>query len=418
MDRAAGPHTDSHRPRVTVAQRPNLCAEGDVVTDAVFSGAEYTDRLARVRTLLIAQDVEVCVVMAPDTQFWLSGLESFISGLLPQALIFSVDPSDEPTLVMWDADVPLGRSCSVFEDIRSYRFGVDDPVAAFVAVLHEKLARPRRVGLDASSRAVTHAFGLSLASAISPASLVDCTATFGDARVVKSPAELDYLRRAGRHADVGIRAAQEFARAGVTERRLAAEVEYAMRCAGSDYPSIPTEIGSGPRAVFGHGTPTDRVLIPGDLVHVEIGGVEHRYNCVGIQTLCVGGAPPSPAGQRLYDVALSCLRAGLEAIEPGIEAHAVEAPALSVLRDSGMGDGFMMRFGYGVGVGYPPTWLDPLQITRTSTQRLVVGSTFVLHACLLDEQDPTGVLVGGTFAIGDAGLEMLAGAGAVDLLTT
>ena len=388
------------------------------MNDAVFSVEEYADRLSRVRGLLVADGVEVCVVMGPDTQFWLSGLETFMSGLLPQAFIFSVDESDEPTLVMWDADVPLGRSCSVFEDIRSYRFGVDDPIAAFVAVLHEKVAGPRRVGLDASSRAVTHAFGLSLVSAVSPASLVDCTAIFGDARLVKSPAELEYLRRAGRHADVGVLAAREFARAGVTERRLAAEIEYAMRCAGSDYPSIPTEMGSGPRAVFGHGTPTDRVLAPGDLVHVEIGGVEHRYNCVGIQTLCVGGALPTPVGQRLYDVALSCLRAGLDAIEPGIEAHAVEAPALAVLRDSGMGDGFMMRFGYGVGVGYPPTWLDPLQITRTSTQRLVAGSTFVLHACLLDEQDPTGVLVGGTYAIGDAGLEMIAGAGTVELFTT
>jgi Xaa-Pro aminopeptidase len=36
-------------------------------------------------------------------------------------------------------------------------------------------------------------------------------------------------------------------------------------------------------------------------------------------------------------------------IRPNIEAHAVEAPALEVLRDAWMGDGFKMRFGYGVG---------------------------------------------------------------------
>jgi hypothetical protein len=28
-------------------------------------------------------------------------------------------------------------------------------------------------------------------------------------------------------------------------------------------------------------------------------------------------------------------------------------------------------------VGYPPTWLDPLQITRTSTEPVLPGSTFV-----------------------------------------
>ena len=179
-------------------------------------------------------------------------------------------------------------------------------------------------------------------------------------------------------------AALAHARPGVPERRLAAEIEYAMRISGSDYPSIPTELTSGPRTVFGHGTPTDRMLEFGDLVHVEIGGVEERYNAVGVHTFCVGEAPP--AGVSLYGVALACLRAGLAAVKPGVEAREVEAPALALLREAGMGDGFRMRFGYGVGIGYPPTWLDPLEITRTSTQRLVSGSTFVLHACLLDEE--------------------------------
>jgi Xaa-Pro aminopeptidase len=186
-----------------------------------------------------------------------------------------------------------------------------------------------------------------------------------------------------------------------------------MRSAGSDYPSIPTELASGPRTVFGHGTPTERVLEPTDLIHVEIGGVEARYNAVGIQTFALGEAPA--AGVGLYEVALACLRAGLAAVEPGVEARAVEAPALAVLRDAGMGDGFKMRFGYGVGVGYPPTWLDPLEITRSSTQPILPGATFVLHACLLDETASLGVLVGGTYAVSRDGVEQLAGAGAVEL---
>jgi len=164
---------------------------------------------------------------------------------------------------------------------------------------------------------------------------------------------------------------------------------------------------------LGHGTPGDRELEPGDFGHVEIGGVEARYNAVGIQTFSVGDPPA--AGARLYEVALACLRAGLATVAPGIEARAVEAPALSILREAGLGEGVKMRFGYGVGLGYPPTWLDPLEITRTSTQQLVPGSTFVLHACLLDEAAPLGVLVGGTYAMTETGLEQLAGAGAVEL---
>lgn len=355
----------------------------------------------------------MCIVLAPDTQLWLCGLDSFISGVLPQALVLPQDEAVEPTLVVWDADLPLARDTSTIEDIRGYRFGVDGAAAAFAAVVAEKAPGARQVGFDGASRAVPHALGTAVGKAVAPAHLVDSSALLAEARMVKSPFQLECLRRAGRHAEAGLQAAREHAQPGVSERRLAAEVEYAMRRSGSDYPSIPTELTSGPRTVFGHGTPTDRLLEPGDLVHVEIGGVEARYNAVGIQTFCVGEAPP--AGVGLYEVALACLRAGLEAIEPGIEARAVEAPALAVLREARLRDAFMMRFGYGVGLGYPPTSLDPLEITRTSTQQLVAGSTFVLHACLLDEKAPLGVLVGGTYAMSEDGLEQLAGAGAVEL---
>jgi hypothetical protein len=48
-------------------------------------------------------------------------------------------------------------------------------------------------------------------------------------------------------------------------------------------------------------------------------------------------------------VAQACVREGLDAIRPGL------------------GDGFQMRFGYGVGVGYPPTWLDPFEMPTSAS---------------------------------------------------
>jgi Xaa-Pro dipeptidase len=157
------------------------------------------------------------------------------------------------------------------------------------------------------------------------------------------------------------------------------------------------------------------MLRPGDLVHVEIGGVARRYNCVGIESFAVPGAPPTSTARDLHDLALRCLRAGLAQLRPGVPAAEVEAPALDILRREGLGDGFKMRFGYGVGIGYPPSWLEPLKITRTSTDVLHLGTTFVLHACLLDEAERIGVLVGGTYAITAVGYELLSGAGDVEL---
>src|SRR2546429_217081 len=170
------------------------------IAEAPFPPQELTARLLRVRRELVARGIDALIVMAPDSQYWLCGLESFISSAL-----------------------------------------------------------------------------------------------LAEGRLVKSANELALLRRAGAFADAGLQAALGHARPGVTERRLAAEIEYAMRSAGSDYPSIPTELTSGPRSVLVHGTPSHRILEAGDLVHVEVGGGGPRHNAVRLQTFHIGGRPaPSP----------------------------------------------------------------------------------------------------------------------------
>ena len=74
-----------------------------------------------------------------------------------------------------------------------------------------------------------------------------------------------------------------------------------------------------------------------------------------------------------------------------------------------------MRFGYGIGVAYPPIWLEPLQISRGFDQVLEPGMVFVLHAYIQLLEENLGIIQGGTYSLSDTGLEMLVGGGAVDL---
>ena len=377
--------------------------------------AEYELRWKTFRNRLQELEIDCAVILSPESQYWLTGYDTFLGAVLPQALIF---PSSDraPTLVVWDADVAIAHQTSIIRDIQTYRFGIDEPAGLFARLAVEKSKSPRRIGADLSSHSLPYAFGKELISELSGVAVSDISVDLGRLRMVKTPEELALMRMAGQYGRLGLAAARAHAQAGLTEIELAAEIEYAMRRAGCDYLSIPTEIASGPRSSQGHGTPTKRRLEAGDLLHIEIGGVERRYNAVSIQSFVVPGAPPKPAARELYDLALKCLRRGLNELRPGVPAAAVEAPALEVIRQAGWGDNFKMRFGYGVGIGYPPTWLEPLKITRTSDEVLVPGTTFVLHACLLDEDANAGVLVGGTYAITADGYELLSGAGDVELV--
>jgi Xaa-Pro dipeptidase len=69
----------------------------------------------------------------------------------------------------------------------------------------------------------------------------------------------------------------------------------------------------------------------------------------------------------------------------------------------------MGRFGYGISAAYPPSWLEPLHIIRESDQVLERGMVFVLHTNVNPASEQFGVLVGGTYALQEDGVEVLAG---------
>jgi Xaa-Pro aminopeptidase len=381
-------------------------------TFAAFAEGEHRERLARARETLTRAGFDGCVSVAPEHLYYLGGYDAWVSVNSPQALVFRAD-GGEPTIVLRDVDRLLALETSWVRDLRTYRLLAEDPATRIAEVAREKGLDRGRLAMEFQSYALPLHLGLRLTGALAPARVEDATERLGDLRLVKSPGEMAYLRQAGRHAAVGLGAFRAGLRPGVTEVALAGRLEAAMRAAGGDYWAIPTELASGPRTPGGHATPRERVIEPGDLVHVEFAGVARRYHAVAIQTGAVG--EPSRRARDVYRLTHESFRAGLAAVRPGAPVDAVEEASLEPLRRAGLEASAMMRFGYGVGIAYPPIWLETLQISRGVDRRLQVGTVFVLHACVELVDEGIGVVIGGTFALTTSGLEMLAGAGDVDL---
>src|SRR3989442_6663154 len=100
------------------------------IAEAPFAPEEMAARLARVRRAMAESSIDALIVLAPDSQYWLCGLESFISGVLSQALIVPADDDRQMVLVVWDADAPLARPTAIVEQIHGDRFGLHDPLEA------------------------------------------------------------------------------------------------------------------------------------------------------------------------------------------------------------------------------------------------------------------------------------------------
>lgn len=381
-------------------------------TYAAFPEAEHRERLARARAILRRNDIDCCVSMAPEHLYYLGGYDSWVSVNSPQALIFGTD-GGEPAIVVRNVDLSLARETSWVRDLRPYHLLRDDVPALIASVAREKGLTGGNVAIETQSYALPHALGQAIAQALAPATVVDATDLLGATRLVKSARELEYLRQAARYAQAGLDAARRAAKPGITEIALAAAVEGGMRHAGSDYWSIPTELASGPRTAGGHATARERVIEPGELVHLEFAGVHRRYHATALHTLAVG--TPNRRAREIYDLGRASLAAGIAAIRPGVPVGDVEEASLVPLRAAGMEGAALMRFGYGIGSAYPPIWLEPLQISRGVDQRLEPGMVFVLHAYLQLLDEGLGVIQGGTYALTENGLEMLVGSGDVPL---
>lgn len=368
-----------------------------------FPESEHRERLERARGNLREAGLDGCVCIAPEHLYYIGGYDAH-THFSEQGLIFTTD-DDEPTLVLRDVDLSLAQETSWVQDVRTYHYGADSPSEIIAGIAKEKGILGKKIGLDLQSYALPAAYGNKLRDALDGSEIEDSTNIVGRARLIKSEAELSYIREAASYVNTGMEAALSKAQPGMTEIQLAAEIEYAMRSRGSDYAAMPTWIASGARTPGGHGLAVNRVMEPGDLIHVEFAGVARRYQCVAMKTYSLG--EPSARTKELHAAAMEALEAGTQAIRVGGPVSEAEVASLRPLEDKGLAHYAPMRFGVGISAAYPPSWLDPLSIMRESDEIFQPGMVFYLHTCIQVPEDEIGILIGASYHLTKDGLEQL-----------
>jgi len=164
----------------------------------------------------------------------------------------------------------------------------------------------------------------------------------------KDAAELAALRRAAEaidrvHARVG-----EWLRPGRTEAEVGADITEAIVEEGHTHADFVI-VGSGPNGASPHHDVSDRVIEPGDVVVVDIGGpLPEGYNSDSTRTYAVG--EPAAEIVEAYEVLRRAQEAAVRAVRPGVTAHEVDAAARDILTDAGLGELFIHRTGHGIGL--------------------------------------------------------------------
>jgi Xaa-Pro aminopeptidase len=167
-------------------------------------------------------------------------------------------------------------------------------------------------------------------------------------RMVKQPAEIDALRKAGAAIDRVHARVPEFLIPGRTEADVAAEIAEAIVAEGHSEVAFVI-VGSGPHGADPHHGYSDRELQVGDIVVVDIGGsYEPGYHSDSTRTYSIG--EPSHDVAQHYSTLQRAQRAAYDAVRPGATAEQVDAAARDVLVEAGLGEYFVHRTGHGIGL--------------------------------------------------------------------
>jgi Xaa-Pro dipeptidase len=108
----------------------------------------------------------------------------------------------------------------------------------------------------------------------------------------------------------------------------------------------------------------------------------------------------------MHDAIRAATDAGLAAIRPGVPTPDVAR----IVHDTLARHGYSRRgqhVGYGIGLGYPPTWIDSLRIKETDSHVLLEGMTFLFHAGLLAPEGDVYVALGDPVLVSATGHERL-----------
>jgi len=376
--------------------------------ELAFAESEYRLRVDKVRELMGEKGLDVLLVTFSPNVCYLSGYQGLGTGS-NSCLI--VPGEGEPILQVHELEVGPAVLSSWVKDIRR---GViwTDPAAMtgeLVGLLKEGRFEGKRIGVETKRLGLPIDIYEGVKSALPDATLIDASDVVPQLRMIKSPAELDHMRRAAQITKKGLAAALPVIKPGITENQIAAVILQTLVNEGSEYFSTQPCISGAYRAGISHTTFKRTPIQVGQTVILEFGAVYERYTSAIAHTVAIG--KPSSAVEKMAKLSNETLDLLLHTVKPGRIAHDVarEVGAFRSreLKEISADVSYGGVFGYAIGLGAPPTWSEEIYHIREGIeQELMPGMTF--HSPLgLRIPGTTGVSFSETWVVTEQGCEVL-----------
>ncbi len=365
-----------------------------------FTDEELAERRRWSCEAMAARGLDGLLMFRQESMYYLTGYDSF-GYVFFQCLYMAT--AGRIILLTRAPDLRQARHTSMIEDIRVWVDGEGvNPAEQLRDILDQRGCRGTRLGVEWEAYGLTARSGQRLASALDGfCTLEDASELVSRLRLIKSPAELVYVRRAAALADDALDEANRLAVAGAFEGDILAAMQGAVFRGGGDYPGNEFIIGSGDGALLVRYFTGRRHLDQADQLNLEFAGVYRHYHAALMRTIRIG--PPPQRQSDMHKAAVEALAAVEAALKPGrpigeaFDAHA------RVLDQTGYRAHRMNACGYSLGTTFAPNWMDWPMLYHGNPVEAAPGMVLFLHIIIADSDAGLAMCLGLTVEVTEDG---------------
>ena len=359
-----------------------------------FEREEYAARLEKLTASMSEEKLDAILLFAQESMYWLTGYDTF-GFCFFQCLVVKADGT--MTLLTRSADLRQARQTSNIERIMVWTDRTNaDPALDLKNLLSDLDLLGERIGVEYDTHGLTGANCRKLDNQLqSFAELVDASYVVSRLRLIKSPAEIAYARRAAELSDAALDAAMPLIKPGADEADILAAMQGAVFSGGGDYPANEFIIGSGEDALLCRYKAGRRQLSETDQLTLEWAGVFAHYHAPMMRTVIIG--EPTPRHVELYEACRLSLDAITEILRPGHTSGQVFDAHAEVMDEHGLTRHRLNACGYSVGARFTPSWMEHQMFHAGNPLEIAPDMTLFVHMIIMDSETGTAMTLGQTY---------------------
>lgn len=329
---------------------------------AMFPTEEYLERVNNARTLMEKQGIDALLLTEKENVIYFSGLRTIGWGSKHRPMGVVVPRAkDKPVISVIPENLFEVSYHSSWIDERCAYGGfrrkdvAPDANTAFYNACRLACGEKGVIGLELG---YGYRIGMcqedfkDLQSRLAGYSMVDAGTLLWDLRMIKSPREVEAIRKACDATSKAFERGFREMRPGMTERKLAGIIMSELALQTDELPGF-VMVRSG-KLKYGmvNVEPFEKKMEPGDIVVTDVGANYKYYWSDFMRMACIG--QPSPDQRRIFNGELAAQQAGVDVIKPGIELHEIFDACYNTLIDCGLKEHVpgLERVGHGVGLEF------------------------------------------------------------------